>query len=187
MAERDRRTDLKDFISKKTKEDPLITTEMATQLFNWNTDHADKEVTNFLLEEAKAKVLEKEGDVGRLVAKNKGTRRKELERILGKEFLARYSQDKYFVGFWRKYLVNFLKGDMTIPEIRIQNYVRNDGKLPPHAKKRAEELARRDEKIENRIKSIARGRYSQFDCLSEETKNEILKEIKEKLERGGRR
>ena len=91
MAERDRRTDREDFISKKTKEDPLITTEMATQLFNWNTDHADKEVTNFLLEEAKAKVLEKDGDVGRLVAKNKDTRRKELERILGKEFLARYS------------------------------------------------------------------------------------------------
>lgn len=183
MAEGERRTDRKDFISRKTKEDPLITTAMATQLFNWNTDHADKEVTSSLLEEAKAKVLEKEGDVGRLVAKNKGTRRKELERILGKEFLARYSQDKCFVGFWRKYLVNFLKGDMTIPEIRIQNYVRNDGKLPPHAKKRAEELARRDEKIEGRIKSIAHGRYPQFDCLSEEAKNEILKEIKKELER----
>lgn len=168
MTKGERRALREDFVRKKMAEDPYMSYEMAIQLFNWNIDHPEDKIKNSLLRKVQKKVKTSRGDVGKLVTVNRITRDKELERILGKDFLRSITKDEFFKGFWRNYVINMLKKDKTIAEIRSKNYEKNHNG----------DEQQRDYKF---IK-IAKNRYPQFDYLSEEVQNGIIEELK----RGGR-
>jgi len=196
MAKEERRKDREDFIRDKIINDPYMTSDMAKMLFNWNTDHSEKEVTDSLLEDVRKKAIEKEGNIGRLASRNSVTRNEELIRILGIDFLNYYKEDRFFKGFWRSYLLSFLNGEKTIEEIRKENcepYQPKTTKKNEKVLKLEEsypeidpEVKTKDGKDKNLFYEVIK-RYPQFGYLSEETKQDILKEVKEDLERGGKK
>lgn len=173
-------------------EDPNISYEMAIMLFNWNTDHPEDKIKDSLLRKVQKKVKKNGGDVGKLVTVNKITRDKELKRILGKDFLRSVTKDEFFKGFWRNYVINILKEDKTIDEIRKENFELHRLKRPerenedmkseiPRSEIGPQAKARNEKKVN--VLYEAKKRYPQFDYLSEEVQAEILEEIKNKLER----
>ena len=183
MTKGERRELREEFVEKKIQEDPYMTPEMAIKLFNWNMDHPEEIITDSLLSKIKKKILKRRADVGKLVSKNSETRNKELERVLDKEFLGRYSKDIYFKGFWRVYAVNILRGDMTISKIRVRNYLKNNGKLPPQKEDSKIVVPKKTTERDKKAKKIAWERYPQFGYLSEESQKEILDEILKEIEK----
>lgn len=165
MTKGERRALREAFVRSKMAEDPYISYEMATQLFNWNTDHPEDRIKDSLLKKVQKKVQKNRGDVRKLVTVNKITRDKELERILGKDFLRSATKDEFFKGFWRNYVINILKKDKTVAEIRSKNYERSHrGCEQP--------------KVSNyNLLKLAKDRYPHFDYLSEEVQKDILDEI----------
>lgn len=192
MTKKERQALRDDFVHKKMSEDPNISYEMAIMLFNWNTDHPEDKIKDSLLRKVQKKVKKNGGDVGKLVTVNKITRDKELKRILGKDFLRSVTKDEFFKGFWRNYVINILKEDKTIDEIRKENFELHRLKRPerenedmkseiPRSEIGPQAKARNEKKVN--VLYEAKKRYPQFDYLSEEVQAEILEEIKNKLER----
>lgn len=167
MTKKERQALRDDFVHKKMSEDPNISYEMAIMLFNWNTDHPEDKIKDSLLNKVQKKVKKNRGDVTKLVTVNRITRDKELERILGKDFLRSITKDEYFKGFWRNYVINILKKDKTVAEIRSENY------------ERSHKGCEQPKVSDYNLLKMAKDRYPQFDYLSEEARNEIIEEMKE--------
>ncbi len=191
MTKGERRVLREEFVRKKTSEDPYISYEMATQLFNWNIDHPEDKIKDSLLRKVQKKVKDSGGDVGKLVTVNKITRDKELERILGKDFLRSVTKDEFFKGFWRSYVINILKEDKTIDEIRKENFElhrltrpeqKDESIEPENLQPETEPQAKAERGKKVNVLYEAKKKYPQFNYLSEEVQAEILEETKKKLE-----
>ncbi len=169
MTKGERRELRERYVLNKVFEDPCITPEMAVMLFNWNTDHPEDKITDSLLKKVKDKAKKRGGDIGKLASRNHASREKELERILGKDFVEEIVKDEMIRGFWRKYVLNSIKGHMTVEDIRECSRKREMTFVGPRINK-------------SEIEKIARKRYPQYDYLSEEAQEDIKREIIEEIE-----
>ena len=163
----DVRTQRNRYVDKLTAKYPQIDEYMAMQVFDWNFEHPNDKIELELIEKVKEITENSVVDIGHLASTNSETRWNELKKVLGDELYNEIFKSNQIRGFWGKFVLNLVKGDLSVKEIRQKNYQRNNtGKWSVN------------------IEAEIHRRCPQFEELTIEAQNEIRKEISKKITLG---